>query len=450
MLALLKNDYTNQLQYETVEVPSLIVGRTMSLSNNNANGSHQHNNGSNKDDVFAYLSSLSPRKSYKSLHDYLISKGEEIEQDQPFYVYDLADVLWKAQLWEERFSNVFPYYAVKANADPILVRLMVLLGYGFDCSTEGEIRLVLKHGADPKKIIFAHTIKTHKALIYASSVGVDLMTFDSKEELLKISEDFPTARLVLRLKSESNQTFYNLSKKFGCELSEVEDLLSQAKALNLNVVGISFHVGALCEDPKTYTSTIGKSRLAFDIAEKLGFKFTIMDIGAGFFGSTEREGFFYKLTQEIRTSLKNNFPDGDVEFIAEPGCYCVASAVSLVTTILGKKSISTNEKSDIKREYFLNDSFYGSFFEHHDIYHVKPVPVLTASEMKQRPKYKSRVWGQTCCSEDIVEDECELPEMEDGELIRWLNMGAYGKGVSSTFTIVPSPADRYVFIQNSK
>ncbi|GIZ01607.1 ornithine decarboxylase, partial [Caerostris extrusa] len=165
----------------------------MSLSNNHANGSHQHNNGSNKDDVFAYISSLSPRRSYKSLHDYLISKGEEIEQDQAFYVYDLADVLWKAQLWEERFSNVFPYYAVKANADPILVRLFVLLGYGFDCSTEGEIRLVLKHGADPKKIIFAHTIKTHKALRYASSVGVDLMTFDSKEELLKISKDFPTA-----------------------------------------------------------------------------------------------------------------------------------------------------------------------------------------------------------------------------------------------------------------
>ncbi|GIX83471.1 antizyme inhibitor 2 [Caerostris extrusa] len=172
--------------------------------------------------------------------------------------------------------------------------------------------------------------------------------------------------------------------------------------------------------------------------------------GRIFWINRKRRIFFYKLTQEIQNSLKNNFPDGDVEFIAEPGCYCVASAVSLVTTILGKKSISTNEKSDIKKEYFLNDSFYGSFFEHHDIYHVKPVPVLAASEMKQRPKYKSRVWGQTCCSEDIVEDECVLPDMEDGELIQWPNMGAYGKGVSSTFTIVPSPADRYVFIQNSK
>ncbi|GFR18573.1 ornithine decarboxylase 1 [Trichonephila clavata] len=188
--------------------------------------------------IFDYLLLKSSRKCCKGIYNYLEDAGKTMDSDRSFYVIDLGDILWKTQLWNDRLSNVVPYYAVKANADSVLMRLFVLLGYGFDCSTEGEIRLALKSGADPKKIIFAHTIKTPKALKYAYSVGVDLMTFDSKEELLKITQDLPTARLILRLKSESKKSVYNLNKKFGCDLSEVENLLLRAKNLNLNVVGV--------------------------------------------------------------------------------------------------------------------------------------------------------------------------------------------------------------------
>ncbi|GFS63884.1 antizyme inhibitor 2 [Trichonephila inaurata madagascariensis] len=407
-------------------------------------------NSTNFKNVLDFISSKGSHKSYGSVYDFLTETGKQLPQDQAFFMFDLADILWKTQLWYEKLPNVAPYYAVKANADPVLMKLFVLLGYGFDCSTEGEIRLALKSGADPRKIIFAHTIKTHKALEYASSVGVDFMTFDTKEELLKISKDFPTARLVLRLKAESTQEFYNLSKKFGCELYEAEDLLLQAKNLNLNVVGVSFHVGALIECSEIYTSAIEKSRQVFDTAQKLGFKFTIMDIGAGFFGSTEKEHVFHKVSQDIKRSLKENFPNGDVEFIAEPGCYCVASAVSLTTSILGKKSVNSKETNQISREYFVNDSYYGSFFEHHDLYDVKPVPVLNPYELKERTKYKSKIWGQTCCSEDVAKEECVLPDMEEGEFIQWLNMGAYARGVASNFTIVPYPVHKHVFIHNPR
>ncbi|GFU48282.1 ornithine decarboxylase, partial [Nephila pilipes] len=64
------------------------------------------------------------------------------------------------------------------------------------------------------------------------------------------------------------------------------------KNLNLNVVGVSFHVGALCESPDTYKSAIENSRLVFDSAERHGFKLSIVDIGAGFFGTAEKEKFF--------------------------------------------------------------------------------------------------------------------------------------------------------------
>ncbi|GFQ96686.1 ornithine decarboxylase [Trichonephila clavata] len=295
--------------------------------------------------------------------------------------------------------------AVKANADPVLMRLFVLLEYGFDCSTEGEIRLALKSGADPKKIIFAHTIKVRKALKYASSVGVDLMTFDCKEELLKINQDFPTARLILRLKSESKKSVYNLNKKFGCDLSEVENLLLRAKNLNLNVVGVSFHVGALCESSETFVSAIENSRLVFSLAERHGFKFTILDIGSGFFGSKEKESFFYELTQEIKTSLEKNFPTEDIEIIAEPGCYCVASAFSLVTSIIGKKSIAQNGNNGLQKEYYLNDGFYGSFPYFYKDYDVKHVPLLKNKDRVKPIIETSTVAGAQMNNSAVADEE---------------------------------------------
>ncbi|GFX05747.1 orn_DAP_Arg_deC domain-containing protein [Trichonephila clavipes] len=72
----------------------------------------------------------------------------------------------------------------------------------------------------------------------------------------------------------------------------------------------------------------------------------------------------------------------------------------------------------------------------------------TSSEIEKRPKYKSKVWGQTCCCEDVILEECLLPDMEEGQFILWKNMGAYIRGVASKFTLVPYPANRYIFIQN--
>ncbi|GFT39389.1 ornithine decarboxylase, partial [Nephila pilipes] len=103
-----------------------------------------------------------------------------------------------------------------------------------------------------------------------------------------------------------------------------------------------FHVGALCESPDTYKSAIENSRLVFDSAERHGYKLSIVDIGAGFFGTAEKENFFCELVTEINKSLEENFLNEDVEIIAEPGCYCVLSAVSLVTSVIGKKTVLQN------------------------------------------------------------------------------------------------------------
>ncbi|KAF8788061.1 Ornithine decarboxylase 1 like protein [Argiope bruennichi] len=351
--------------------------------------------------------------------------------------------------------HVRPFFAVKTNSDPVFLRLLALLGFSFDCATEGEIRYVLKAGGDPKNIIFAHVIKPPGALQYAASVGVELMTFDCKEELLKIHKYFPEARLVLRIVAEDVECSYDLRDKFGCEVEEAEEILSFAKTLDLNVIGVSFHVGGLCKNPNSYAATIRASREVFNTAKQLGFHFTMLDIGGGFLGDKNSEGLFHEISSVIRSALKENFPDPDIEIIAEPGTYFVCSAVTLTTAICGKKERNShcktmNGMNPVRRFYYVNDSIYGSFYRGVELYGCAMKPFLSDEELQRRPTYNSNVWGQTCCAEDLLAKEQQLPDLEEGEFILWENMGAYNQVLCSAFCGVPFPATRYVFVNNSR
>ncbi|GFR06468.1 ornithine decarboxylase, partial [Trichonephila clavata] len=119
------------------------------------------------------------------------------------------------------------------------------------------------------------------------------------------------------------------------------------------------------------------------------------------------------LTQEIKTSLEKNFPTEDIEIIAEPGCYCVASAFSLVTSIIGKKSIAQNGNNGIQKEYYLNDGFYGSFPYFYKDYAVKHVPLLTPAEVEIKHLYETNRYVFIQNSRLRLECIPNLPEVSD-------------------------------------
>ncbi|GIY09153.1 antizyme inhibitor 2 [Caerostris extrusa] len=403
-------------------------------------------------DFYQILAERTKGEIYESSFDFISKATQEMQERRSFNTFDLADVLMKVQMWKQKMPYIRPFYAVKTNSDPVLLKLLVLLGFSFDCASEGEIRFVLEAGGDPKNIIFAHVIKPPGALLYAASVGVDLMTFDSKEELLKINKLYPQSRLLLRLSPQDVKCSFDLSDKFGCDVKEAEDVLTFAKNLNLNVIGISFHVGGLCQNSHSYAATIRASRDVFELGKQLGFEFTILDIGGGFTGSKGSEKLFNEISQVIKSNLKEYFSETDIEIIAEPGTFFACSAVSLTTAICGKKerNIQYNGTNPIRRFYYLNDSIYGSFFHGVEQYGFVLKPLLNELELRQRPVYSSTLWGQTCCGEDLLLKEHMLPDMEEGECIVWENMGAYCRVICSTFCGVPLPAAKYIFINNPR
>ncbi|XP_072288996.1 ornithine decarboxylase-like [Eucyclogobius newberryi] len=109
----------------------------------------------------------------------------------PFYVCDLDEVCEKHLRWRNLLPRATPFYAVKCNDTPAVLRTLAALGTGFDCASKREMELVLSLGVSPDRIIYAHTTKPASHLRHARASGVDTMTFDCEDELDKIATFHP-------------------------------------------------------------------------------------------------------------------------------------------------------------------------------------------------------------------------------------------------------------------
>lgn len=120
--------------------------------------------------------------------------------DDTFYVYDLGNTvrLWRA--WRAALPRVQPFYAVKCNPEPGMLRLLASMGAGFDCASKAELESVLALGVPPSRIIFAHPCKRGSDIRYAREHGVLYTTFDSESELAKLAAGYPCVGCVLRIR----------------------------------------------------------------------------------------------------------------------------------------------------------------------------------------------------------------------------------------------------------
>lgn len=382
---------------------------------------------------------------------------ETHQSDQPFYIVNLKEVIQKINLWREKLPTVEPFYAIKCNPDEIIIKLMSSMGLGFDCASKNEIAKVIGEDVPPEKIIFANPCKMIEQIKFARANDVDLMTFDSSHELYKIKLYHPSADLVIRIQTDDSKSRCKFNCKFGVRLDEVNDLLIQAKFMELKIVGVSFHVGSGCEDENVFKTAINDCRQVYDIAKKMDFDIKLIDIGGGFPGDDDIQ--FSKMADVINDSISENFKDIDVRFIAEPGRYFVTSAYTLVTSVINKKIVKKEDYcrdinvasvkskldtcdetkdivsvfSDVKSEkkihddskhiiYYLSDGVYGSF--NNTIFDHAKVKLFPFNERNEKT-YDCTIYGPTCDSFDKIGNVFRLPDLSIGEALYSENMGAY-------------------------
>jgi len=281
---------------------------------------------------------------------------ENNDDSNAFYIVNINKIVEQYEKWIKNLPRVKPYYAVKCNPNPVITKILSRFDIGFDCASRNEISQVLNHGVDPSNIIFANPCKASGQIKFARSEDVDLMTFDDVHELYKIKLYHPHAKLVLRIKVDDSKSICKFNCKFGADKDGIRSILQTAKILDLDVVGVSFHVGSNCKDATTYYTAIEEVHNTFQIANEIGYKMNLVDIGGGFPGYDAEEGVkFEEIAVQVNRGLDEFFPDDTVKLIAEPGRYFVCSSHTLVTNVIGKK------KNGDKFIYYLNDGIYGSF-----------------------------------------------------------------------------------------
>ncbi|XP_062559440.1 ornithine decarboxylase-like [Armigeres subalbatus] len=375
-----------------------------------------------------------------SLDEVIQSVATRGPQDNPVHILNLDNIVAKHQNWCKQLPRIEPFYAVKCNDDPAIIRTLIALGAGFDCASKKEIEKVLKLGADSNKIIYAHTAKSLDSITYAKSCGINLMTFDGEIELDKIKKLHPEASLVLRIRYDSPNAMISLGKKFGCDPEhEAPYLLKYAKSLGLNVIGVSFHVGSGNKDPDCFYGAIKTTRSIFSVATELEFDLSILDIGGGLPGDHDQP--IDAFATAINLALHRYFPiKSGVRVIAEPGTYYVASAVNLVVNVQSKRIIRSRQQDNISEiMYYLNDGMFGSFDRLSPRRYPPTVFPGNSQLVRNRNKFQTTLWGPTCDSTDLIATGWMMEELQIGDCLVFDNMGAYGSVLATNFNGFAKP-----------
>ena len=333
-----------------------------------------------------------------------------------YYTLDLDLLKRVYDEWTEVLPHVKPYYAVKCNPTPSIVQTLADMGSNFDCASPAEIQMVLDMGVEPERILYANPCKRVQDIVFAKEKKIARTTFDSVCELKKIAEVFGEAQLLLRIRADDPSARCNLGAKYGAEERDWALMLFTARALGLDVIGVSFHVGSFASSQTVFEEALRTAERAADLARKYGYDPRIIDIGGGFSSVSG-------LPKSIQTS-KN------MTLIAEPGRYFVERIMTLYTPVIGSKGSGIT----------ISESIYGAFncilFDH-AAPRVKEVrdeygAVLTG------PAIKRTIFGSTCDGGDVIYKEYDLPEGTDlGSWITWENMGAYTCAATTRFNGIP-------------
>src|SRR5260221_920017 len=178
--------------------------------------------------------------------------------------------------------RVRPHYAVKANPDPRVLRLMLEEDAGFEIASIAELDLLLALGVRAADVFYSNPVKSRDQIAHTASKGVLWYVIDSVEELKKIQSIKADARLYVRIDTPNIGSDWPLAGKFGAHAAEVRDIVVTAARLQVDPAGVAFHVGSQCRNPENWRVGIEKSRAVFDQMAKAGLNPRLLNIGGGF------------------------------------------------------------------------------------------------------------------------------------------------------------------------
>jgi diaminopimelate decarboxylase len=354
----------------------------------------------------------------------------------PCYVYSYARLIRQFRAFDTAFKDVphITAYAIKANSNIAVLRLLAREGAGGDIVSGGELYRALQAGLTPQRIVFAGVGKTDEEIRYALRSNILMFNVESSAELLAIDrvagELHTSARVALRINPDIDPKTHpyistGLKKsKFGISAEQALDDFKLASTLtNIEIVGVHKHIGSQLMHVSPYVEALKK---ILDLVEQLkgiGVQIRYLNVGGGL-GITYQDEVPPQpedLAQAISPLLK----DLKCVLILEPGRSIVGNAGVLLTRILYHKA--NPDKTFLIVDAAMNDlirpSLYGAYHE------IKPVRDLR----EKGRKVLVDVVGPVCESGDFLAKDRMMPLADPGELLAVMSAGAYGFSMASNY-----------------
>jgi diaminopimelate decarboxylase len=361
----------------------------------------------------------------------------------PCYVYSKNAIRENFHTFRKAFADIDPLicYAVKANSNLSILRLLKEEGSGFDVVSGGELFRLTQIGADPSSVIFSGVGKTVAELKRALEISVLSLNVESMQELETLMalarETGVCPDISLRINPDvESPTHPYISTglrdhKFGIDLDRIEHIAALLKeSETVRLTGLGFHIGSQILDVKPFMDAFTVLLKVAGELEAQGFEIGHLDLGGGI-------GIPYQEEEEPDLSVYANFlaeHRGNRKILFEPGRYIVGNTGVFVSTVLYRKT--TTEKNFLIVDGAMNDLIRPSLYQaYHEI-----LPL----QHKDEDSIVMDVVGPVCETGDFFARDRRLPPLDQGDLLALMNAGAYGFVAASNYNSRPRAPEVWV------
>ncbi len=337
------------------------------------------------------------------IQQFLAQRRQEGRDNGPCLVVDTDIIRENYNAFAKALPDTRVFYAVKANPEPKVLKLLADLGSCFDTASVQEIQMVLDAGATPDRMSFGNTIKKERDIARAYEMGIRLFAVDCVTEVEKIARAAPGSKVFCRILCDGEGAEWPLSRKFGCVPEMAPEVLERAHRLGLRAYGISFHVGSQQSNPKMWDAALRSSAKVFRELADRGIHLQMVNLGGGFPTKYLRDVPAVKAYgQAIFRSLRKHFGNRIPETIIEPGRGMVGNAGLIEAEVI---LISKKAESDTIRWVYLDIGKFNGLAETMDEMIRYPIRTdVDGDEMEP-----CIVAGPTCDSVDVLYEKTPYP-----------------------------------------
>ena len=360
----------------------------------------------------------------------------------PFYVYSQATLTRHFRVFDEALNgmNHLICYAMKANSNIAILKILGDLGAGMDVVSGGEYLRAKAAGISGDKIVFSGVGKTREEMALAIKNGIRQFNVESEAELKVLNEVALSlgaiAPITLRVnpdvdaKTHAKIATGKSENKFGIPISKAQEVYSIAASMKaIDVVGIDVHIGSQLTDLEPFRLAYKKVAELTKVLRQDGHNIRRLDLGGGLGIPYESSNQSPPLPEDYAKVIHETVGDLDCEIEIEPGRLLTGNAGLMVSSVIYNKSGEGRDFMIV--DAAMNDLIRPALYEaYHEI-----IPVIESTENSETQDYD--IVGPVCETGDTFANKRALTPVADGEMVAFRSAGAYGAVMASEYNTRP-------------